>query len=187
MNIYWDYLNAILAKDLSGSNQISDLTWVLRDQVPIVLYLVEPATSGGDYYQVVENPSGCAPVFGAKASSGLAGAHLIYNAAFVKTGTGATTKHTATLNLNTAELIAAVPAAATVELIGEFVLVDASGNHRDSCQFTLYVKPDVTRGTEASPLSVYAPCLVQELVVGGVKYLILQNSDGVEYARIAPP
>jgi hypothetical protein len=187
MNIYWDYAEHKLVKDLAGTQQITELTWILRDIIPVTLYVVTPAGSGSNYYQATDAPAGCAPVFGAKASSGLAGAHLVYQPTWSKSGSGATAKYAANVSLATQELIDAVGSAASLEIVGEFTMLDASGNNRDSTQFTLYVKPDVTRGTETVLGGVYAPVLLKEETIGGKKYLIFCNSDGVEYERIGPP
>jgi hypothetical protein len=162
---------------------VSSMQMVLRDQVSVDVYVVEQATSG-TYYEVKDAPAGFLPVFGAKASTGLAGAHLIYQGTWTKISTGL---YRATLNLNTTELITAVSTSTSLELIGEFTMLGADGSNRDSTQFTLQVLPDVTRGTEQPVNGVYVACLVREETIGGVKYLILSNSDGVEYMRIPPP
>jgi hypothetical protein len=102
---------------------------------------------------------------------------------------GDTGHYKGTLDLATTELIAAIGAETSLGLTGEFYLVDVDSNMRCSTQFALTVLGAVTTGTETGPTSVYLgnnSCVREELI-GGVKYLVFYNSDGIEYMRIGPP
>lgn len=186
MKIYWDIVNEEFVGGLDSTQVITEIAARLRDQIPVTLYLVQPVDSSTAYYELTDPPAGWVPIFGAKQSSALSGGHLVYQSTWTKSGTGT---YEGTISLNTAELIAAIAAATEIELVGEFTLGDVDENNRNSTQFTFAIDADVSQGGEPSATGVYLgnSALVRQETIGGLKYIILYNSDGVEYLRIPPP
>lgn len=152
MNIYWDIQNHRLLSDVQSGQVISRLDWILRDQVPVTLYICQPNTSGG--YTVQEAPAGFSVVFGVKAT--YAGALIAYQATWTLSGSGTGATYPATVDLNTTEAIAAVAAETDSELdaIAEFTLQDSGGVNRDSTQVDCRITQDINIASDSPPLPV---------------------------------
>lgn len=173
MKIYWDIQNRRLLSDVESGQRLTRLDWILRDQVPISLYICQPNTSGG--YTVEAVPSGYSVVFGVKAS--YAGALLAHQSTWNETGTGESSVSAANVDLNTNEAIAAIGTEDELDALAEFTLRDTSGVDRDSTQVDCRLTQDVNRASQAAPSGAVS-LLVEEFVHNGHKCLRLQNTDG---------
>jgi hypothetical protein len=182
MKLYWDKDNNKLVEGVDNPAEISGLTFVLRDYVDIELHVLQVATAGETYYEEVDLAAGRSIYFGAKPATALAGSHYIVAPTWVRTEEGI---YTASIYLGQANLVAACTA--DLELLGEVMELDVSGNNYNSTQVQVTVKPDVNRGTESPVAALYSGCLVVEIVEDGQKVIILQNTDGVVYARFTIP
>jgi hypothetical protein len=181
MNIYWDIQNHEFVKSLTRGSTVQKLSWTLRDQVPVVLYIVTPNDSDQSY-TAQEATAGFSVKFTAKQAASLTGAALIFQGTWTLVGTGAAAYYTGTIDLNVEGLITAVEAATNhyVDLVAEFVLQDANGVHQDSTQVTLRVTEDVLRGTESTPVAATLPWPYLEWFTdeNGYKCARLLNEDG---------
>lgn len=189
MHIYWDLDNHEFVASLTSTQKITDINLILRDQVPITLHVVRPTSNSGTAYYAEEDvAAGKSAICGIKlgTAAGLAGGYLAYQGTWTKSTTG---QYTATLDLNTTELISAMGSTTETEFVLEFTTVDVDGKHYDSSQVTISIKLDLNLGTEAAASSVYvgSNSICREETIAGQKVLILYNSDGVEYARFNPP
>lgn len=192
MNIYWDLNEHNLVTSLTNSQQIQRLEWFLRDQVPVTLYLVT-ADDTTQVYTQQEAPSGWSVKFTIKHSSGLSGNALVFSGTWVLSGSGATATYGATIDLNTAELIAAHAAGENssneYDLIAEFTLQDANGNHRDTTQLACRITEDVLRGTESGPTASETPWPNFQWYndpATGRQCLRIVNDDGETLAELKP-
>ena len=186
MHIYWDLDNHVFVKSLTDVQQVTDLDLILRDQIAITLHTVRPSSNDGVYFAEEDCPAGTAALFGLKGTTQpkLAGGYLAVQATWTKTATGI---YTGTIDLATDELLAELGAETSVELKAEFCLRDADGKDSDSTQLDVTLYYDVNGAGEGETTPAYCGVLVREETIGGVKVLILYNSDGVEYARFNPP
>jgi hypothetical protein len=186
MHIYWDLDNHVFVKSLTDSQIVDALSLVLRDQVSVTLHTVRPSTAAGVYFAEEDVPAGTAPLFGLKGTTQakLAGAYLAVQATWTRTATG---KYTGTIDLATDEIKAELAEETSVELKAEFCLRDTEGKDSDSTQIDVTLYYDVNGAGEAETTPAYCGVLVREETIGGVKVLILYNSDGIEYARFNPP
>lgn len=184
MKLYWDIDEAKLVTDMNNPQPVTELTWVVRDLVPVELRTVRRAESGSNYYELVDLAAGRSPFLGAKPSTAMDGLHLVSGPTWIRTGTGV---YTATIALRQENLIAASNATASLSLVGELTQVDEAGDNYSSTQFTLYIVPDVTRGSETPMAGIYAACLVVQVVEDGQKVILIQNTDGVVYQRLTAP
>lgn len=188
MNIYWDIVNRKLVVGLSDSQPLGSMELVGRDKVYVDLYLVQPTTTAGAYYEAVAAPAGWLPAFSVKAAT-LDGDLLAWQT--VWTLQGDTGHYQGTIDLNTSEMVAALAAltdSTSLSCTCEFYLVDSNSYKRASTQTPLTVLAPVIEGDETDPTSVFlGNPQIKEETIGGQKVLILYNSDGVEYARFTPP
>ena len=188
MKLYWDIQNHEFVMGLTDSQTLQRLDWILRDQVPVELYIVTPNTSQG--YTQQEAPSGYTIRCGVKASGSFSGNPLATNYTWTLVGSGATAYYTGTVNLNTSELIAVVEAESQTEdyldLVAEFCFQDGSGNNRDSSQLTCRVTKDINRTGQAEP-APYNTFPYVEFTHSGKKCIRIQNSDGEILAVFTPP
>lgn len=189
MNIYWDIQNHVFVLGTSDSQELQQLDWTLRDQVPMNLYIVTP-TSGAQGYTQQEAPSGYSIRFAIKQSGSFSGDPLAAGYTWTLVGTGASAYYTGSIDLNTAALIAVVEAVTQTEdyldLTAEFAFQDGSGNQRDSTQITARITKDVNRTGEAEP-APYNTYPYQEFTHSGKKCIRIKNSDGETLAVFTPP
>ena len=189
MNLYWDIQNHEILTSIQNAQTLTRLDLILRDQVSIDLYIVQPSTDDTGY-TVQEAPAGWVPKFTAKPAGGRDGAAYVFQGTWSLSGSGTSAKYTGSVSLAGATLITAVESASVyyLDLVGEFTLQDISGNHRDSTQFDLRVTEDVLRASETAPAVQTAPWpWISEIVVGGQKVVQIKNSDGIILAEFAPP
>jgi hypothetical protein len=189
MNLYWDIQNHEILTSIQNAQTLTRLDWILRDQVSVDLYIVQPS-SNDTGYTIQEAPTGWVPKFTAKPASARDGAAYVFQGTWSLSGSGTSAKYTGSINLAGATLVSAVEAASVyyVDLIGEFALQDISGNHRDSTQFDLRVTEDVLRVGESAPTLEAWPWLQERTdPVTGKKIVSLVNSDGEILAEFAPP
>lgn len=184
MNIYWDIQNHRFLSDVQSGQRINRLDWILRDQVPVTLYICQPNSTGG--YTVQEAPASYSVVFGLKAEYD--GALIASQSTWTLSGSGTGATYPATVDLNTTEAIAAISSADTdyIDAIAEFTLQDANGVNRDSTQVTCRITNDINRPTEAQPAAA-ANTLWEEFVHSGQKCVRVKNTDGVTLAVFTPP
>jgi hypothetical protein len=184
--IVWDIQNHEFLKTLTNSQKIEDLNWKLRDHVAVQLSLVTPDDTTGTY-DAQAAPTGWAVKFTAKAADSLDGAALVEQLTW--TYDAVNERYEATINLNTAELIAAFEAAATdeYEIIAEFTLEDISGANRDTTQIALKIKEDVRQNTGGAGTTDAATPWFEEYIESGVRRVRLRNSDGEILADWGPP
>ena len=188
MKLYWDIQNHVLLVSNTDSQEIQSLAWILRDQVPVTLYILAP-TVGAQGYTIQEAPSGYSVRFAVKQSGSFSGAALVYAGTWTLAGSGTGASYSATVDLNTAALIALVEAEAQIEeyldLTAELTLEDSSGNHRDSTQLTARITKDVIRTTDVTPSAVST--LFEEFTHSGSKCIRIRNSDGQTLLVLTPP
>lgn len=186
MKIYWDIQNHVFVESLNNGQEFQQWDWILRDKVPVELYIVAPDDTTQVYVQQ-EAPAGYGIRFSAKTSSAtFADAPLIAQADWTLSGTGSAAKYTGEISLNTVALIAAVGTLASLDIVGEFSFEDVGGNQRDSSQITLRIMPDVHRSGDAAPASL-SP--FQEFFTdnAGKECLRIKNTLGETLAILTPP
>jgi len=188
MDIYWDIQNHEFVKELGNSQTVQRFDWYLRDQVPVCLYIVTP-DSDDQGYTAQEAPAGFSVKFTAKHSGSLAGTALVFQGTWAKTGSGSDAYYEATIDLNTAELIAAAGTTDPYDIYGEFTLQDANGDHRDSTRIDVRIYQDVLRGTEDTPTSATAPWPYVQWYTdaNGYKCCRILNEDGQTLLDLKPP
>lgn len=147
MNIFWDTANQRLVKALTSKAEVAGFTFVLRDAMPITLYLVTEQSSILTPYAVAAIASGHSVKFGAKAAL-TDTTYLVEQATWTPAGSGSTQRYEASLPLDGAALIAAMAGLPSLALFAEFTTQDADGKQFLSTQFTLTIIPDVIQGTE---------------------------------------
>ena len=147
MNLYWDTQNQKLVPSLYSTASISTMTLVLRDTVPVHLYIVTPQNSAVQPYTVGDIAALHTIAFGAKAV--LADTEFdISENTWEAVGSGTDKYYGADVELNTAELIAAIGGSNTITLKAEFTIVSPAGANQLSTQFDLVINRDVIVGTE---------------------------------------
>ena len=150
MNLFWDRQNHKMTTALTSTQALTRLDLVLRDTYSVSLAVMTPQANLGAPYVAGEVGAGQSIRFGAKASGSFAGGFLFSALTWVLTGSGTTARYTADLSLNTAALIAAMPASGTLDVTGEFVVIGAALENIDSTQFTVRIALDVIRGSEGA-------------------------------------
>jgi len=153
MNMFWDLQNQRLVTGLYSTATVASYSLVLRDKVPVSLALVTPQASATQPYAVTELSSGQSIRFGAKKVVTDSGFVV---SAFTWADNGLalpSRRYTADIDLNTAELIAAIGALSTLAIVAEFTILNGDGSNELSTQFTINIKPDVIVGTEGSATS----------------------------------
>jgi len=186
MNIYWDLDNHVFVKSLTYGQELSRIDLILRDLVPVTLYLCRPSSTDQSYVAEAA-PSGYSVKFGLKLSTALSGGYLAFQGTWTGSGSGASSKYAADIDLNTVELIANMAASAYVDYTAEFTLQDAAGVNKDSSQITMRVTADVIRAGGATPTAGDSWPWIEEFTVSGRKCVRISNSDGEVLAQYAPP
>lgn len=148
MNLYWDMQEQKLVTGLTDSRKITRLTFVLRDYIPVSLYLLEAQSNINEPYAVTSITAGHAIKFGAKEALTDA-TYLSEQATWTETGSGSDLYYAGSIPLDDAALIAALVGETSLDLYAEFTTQDGDGKHYLSTQFTLRVIPDVITGGEA--------------------------------------
>lgn len=153
LSLYWDLQNQRLVPSLYSTGKITAMTFVLRDKVPVSLALVTEQASTVQPYTVTELASGQSIRFGAKTAVTESG-FVVSQFTWADNGEELPDRrYTADIDLNTAELIAAIGVLSTIALVAEFTILNGDGSNELSTQFTLNVIPDVIVGTEGVPVS----------------------------------
>jgi hypothetical protein len=189
MNLYWDIQNHEILTSIQNAQTLTRLDWILRDQVAVDLYLVQPSTNDTGY-TVQEAPTGWVVKFCAKPAASRDGAAYVAQGTWNLSGSGTSAKYVGSVSLGGTTLISAVEAASSfyLDLVAEFTLQDISGNHRDSTQCDLRVTEDVLRAGEAAPTLEAWPWLTEITdPATGKKIVRIVNSDGEILAEFAPP
>ena len=135
-------------KALTSKAEVAGFTYVLRDSLPISLYLVQSQSNVTTPYAVTAITSGHSVKFGAKAALTDA-TYLVEQATWTSAGSGATQRYEASLPLNGAALITAMTGLTSKTLFAEFTTQDSNGKQYNSTQFSLIIIPDVITGSEA--------------------------------------
>jgi hypothetical protein len=180
-----------LLASLTATQAVQRFNLVLRDQVPITLYIVQPNALASAYVQQ-EAPSGFTAKLSVKVAptatnaASLASDALAFCGTWTLSGSGATAAYAGTLDLNVQGLIAAVGTSPYLDCLLELVLQDVNGTNRDSTQVALRIKPDVHRVTDAPPASL-APWWQEYTNANGAKCLRITNSAGETLLQLAPP
>ena len=146
MNLYWDTQNQKFLSSLAGGS-VTALSFVLRDALPISLYLCHRQSSILTPYVVESITSGHSIKFGAKAAL-TDTSYLVEQDTWTPAGSGSTQRYEASLPLNGASLISAMTGLYSLALFAEFTTQDGYGKQYISSQFTLTIIPDVITGSE---------------------------------------
>lgn len=185
MNIYLDIQNHAVVQGLNNAAPVSGFRLVLRDQVPVTLYVLTVDAVTGNYVQG-ELPAGKSLIFGANTSGNIANARPVYTPTWTKSGTGANAVYLGVLTLADSKLAALVPGSDPVLFTGEFRIVNADGTYGDSCEFPLTILPDINRSGQDAFQGGYSGALVYEVIQNGVKYVLTCNSEGQVYRADGP-
>lgn len=176
MNIYCYRDNQQLIASLNSTQVVLQYNWFLRDVIPISLVLVTKQANISQPYAVAALNAGESIQFGAKAAYADA-TYLFSQNTWTAEGTGPTQKYTASINLNTTELIAAMAAVDTLTVKAEFTFVQPDNSNALTTQFLIKVTRDVIIGTEGTPTSEF-PVIQQFTDLDGVAKVRLVNSLG---------
>jgi hypothetical protein len=147
-NLYWAVDEQRLVPGIGGGETVSTITSVLRDAMPVAIYLVTAQDSITAPYAVTSIGAGLSIKFGAKAALTDA-TYLSEQATWTETGSGSTLRYEASIPLDGAALIAAMTGLSSLTLFAEFTTQDGDGKHYDSTRFSLKIIPDVITGSEA--------------------------------------
>ena len=160
-NIYWSYTEAKLISSVYVNGEADDFTWVLRDVVPINLYVVTPQNVTLQPYIIGEMPVGYTFKLSAKPEGSFSGNPYLCGYDFVKSGTGEETVYTCNIRLNNDVLVPHMEGDSSssmevdkLELVGELTRVSGEGENCDSTQFTIFIIPDVIRDADVCPTPV---------------------------------
>ncbi len=180
MNFYWNLQDQEIVPSLNSRGVVSRYDFFLRDTLPIELFLCESQANVNQPYGVIPLESGQSINFGAKAA--VTDEDFLFSAAtWVSAGSGATRRYTADVSLNTAELIAAVGSAASLDVIAEFVIQNTSNEDLYTTQITFRIFPDIIKGTEGVPTSQY-PVIAQYTDGNDVPSVRIVNAEGTAVA-----
>ena len=147
MNLFWNINAQQLIPGLAGGGAVTLIICVLRDALPVSLYLCNEQSNISTPYAVTAITSGHSVKFGAKAAlTDLT--YLSEQATWTPAGSGATQRYEAGIPLDGAALIAAMTGLSSLDLFAEFTTQDAAGHQYLSTKFTLRVIPDVITGSE---------------------------------------
>lgn len=190
MDIIWDITNHRFLDSLTNSQELQRFDWILRDTVPVRLYIVNETAAG---YVQQEAPAGKTPKFTAKALASLSGDALVFCGAWTLNESGETAYYTADVDLNVTALIAAHEAGKNTsmewDIRAEFCFQDANGVDYDSTQIDLRIIEDVHRAGEAAPTASTAawPYLVWYTDENGRHCARITNDLGETLLDLKPP
>ena len=157
MNIYWSWNEQKFIASLNSTSAITQYRFVLRDTLPITLRVCNKQSVLNVPYIVTAIEAGKAIKFGAKALATYATDQdfLFSQGTWTQTGTGEDTIYSANISLNTANLIAAMGTANSLECKAEFTILNSSNENELSTQVTFLILKDVITGSEGVPSSEY--------------------------------
>ena len=185
MDIYWDTKNRLLYSANHATARISNQTFILADELYINLRLVEPASSGDEDFNVVAPPSGYGVVCGMRETSEIVNGALLA----MQDTWSFDTNHlaTASLNLYTDNMVAAIGSDSYIDCTLEFTLRNSTTLYdRDSTQITVRVKYDVIRSDSVTPGIIQS--LAEHIThTDGRKGIRLRNADGTIVATFLEP
>lgn len=182
MNIFWSYNEQKLVSSLNSTAAVTQYDFVLRDTLPISLYVVDLKTTGNITnvpYQVTALAGDQAVKFGGKALATFAtdAEFLFSQGTWTLTGTGESSVYSANVTLNTSELIAAMGTASYLDCKVEFTILH-DANHELSTQCTWRIYKDVITGSEGVPTSEFS-VIQQVLDDTGAQCVKIVNAAGV--------
>lgn len=183
MKVWWDIENRKLLSSSGSLQLMTSIQWVARDVVAVTLYT--GAVNASNVWEAADPAGGALPTFAAKVKGKLgATALMVFQGIWTHTATGT---WSGLIDLRTAALLTEVDVG-TVELTGEFVLVDEAGVNSASTQIDIQVVPDVYRGTETYGEAVAVnTSIAREELRDGKKVVVLRNSDGAVVAEFGVP
>ena len=182
MNVFVDFSDQKLVSGLNASpaSSIKSYSMILRDYNAITLYVVAPTvpTSANQPFTPMTIDDGASISFAMKDPANLQNDPLVKCAAWTP-GTDALGNpiYSGQWILNTAELIAFMGAKSSATLRAEFTLVQG-GNDQFSTQFDVIIAPDVIRGSDGIPATLFNS-LEQYTDSNGVPGVRLINGAGV--------
>ena len=176
MNIYWWKDDQQLVAGLYSESKVTGYDWVLRDVIPVNLYVVESQSNINQPYAVTAIAGSESIEFGAKENRSDA-AFLFSQDTWTPTGSGDSQRYVAEISLNTAELIAAIGSNDTIDVFGEFTIVQADGDNVLSTQFTIEVTRDIISGSDRVPTTEY-PVIQQYTDDNDRRCVRIVNSNG---------
>lgn len=180
MNLYWDLQNQKFVPSLNNTTKIERFDFILRDILPVTLRVCNTQTNLNVPYIVTALDAGKSIKFGAKALTTYATDtdFLFSQATWTAAGAGETTTYTADIELNTAELIAAIGSEAYLDCKGEFTIQNASNENELSTQCTFRIYPDVISGNEGVPSTQYQ-IIAQYTDDNNVPSVRIVNAEGI--------
>lgn len=180
MNMYWSFNEQKMVPSLNSTAEVTQYDFVLRDSLPVTLRVVNAQSSINVPYVATAIDAGSSIKFGAKALATYStDANFLFSqATWVASGSGATTIYSADIQLNTAELIAAIGTSEYLDCKAEFTIENSLSEHELSTQFTMRIYPDVIQGTEGVPSTQYQ-VISQYTDDNGVAAVRIVNAEGV--------
>jgi len=180
MNIYWDMQNQKLVPSLTSTSKIERYDFILRDLLPVTLRVCNEQTNINVPYVVTAIDADKSIKFGAKAlATYITDTDFLFSqATWTEVGSGTNTTYTADIELNTAELIAAIGSSSYLDCQAEFTIQNASNKNELSTQTTFRIYPDVIKGTEGVPTTEYQ-VIAQYTDDNNVAAVRIVNAEGV--------
>lgn len=185
MKVYWDIPNMRLLSSASSVQTLSSVIWTARDIVPVTLYTGQITDAGA--WVLADIEAGMAARFCAKSAQRIQDeTHAaLQQGIWTRTAEGT---YTGLIDLRDAQMLSELGYQTSLDLVGEFALVDADGANYNSTHFAIQVRPDVFRGTElAQGLRVVNTSLVDEVVENGIKVVRIKNSGGTVLMALPTP
>jgi hypothetical protein len=177
MNIYIYRNNQQLVAGLNSTQPVTQYNWILRDTIPIDLYIVQRQTNINTPFAVTAIGAGESIAFGAKAA--YADTEFLFSQnSWTPEGSGATQRYTADVSLNTAALIAAMAAVDELTVKAEFTFIQPDNSHALTTQFDIKVTRDVIIGSEGVPVEAFNVIEQFTHPTTGVKMVRIVNADG---------
>lgn len=137
----------------SSTEIASSPSFVLGDKFTLALYFREPSSGITTASTAIEISGAIA--LGAKATADLDATALLFSASsFSAAGESDDLRYEAALNLNTAELAAAMEGADTLDVTIDIEVQNAGNSERLTFQFAAQIKRQALTGTEAGPTSL---------------------------------
>jgi len=176
MNIYWDIQGQTIVPSLNSRGTVPQYDFYLRDTLQVNLYLVTSQAVVNQPWAVTALAAGEEIDFGAKAA--VTDTDFLFSqATWTSTGTGVTQRYVAEISLNTAELIAAMGDASSLDVIAEWTIRNTSNEGMYTTQVTFRILPDIITGSEGVPSSQY-PVIAQYTDDSGIKAVRIVNAAG---------
>ena len=147
LTLYWSYTEQKLVKALTSKVAVTSIAAVLRDVMPVDLYLVTPQAVQATPYvagEIADIGEGLHIEFGAKAAL-TDTTYLCRQQTWTETGS---TYYAGNFPLDGAALGMAMSGITSKTLYAELTIVDGAGKNYLSTQFNLVISHDVIQGTE---------------------------------------